>query len=136
MRPIKFRAWDNVDKRLLYDAEEANHYIGDSIVIECFGQMLHDDRFTIEQDTGMEDYNGMDIYEGDILAWGDETFYHRYQILGVVIYKDGAFMLFDDYRGDDEYVANKIKPLNEVAVKSLKIVGNYRQHAELLEAEK
>ncbi len=22
MRPIKFRAWDNVDKRLLYDAEQ------------------------------------------------------------------------------------------------------------------
>ena len=60
MREIKFRAWDKELKEYLPNVQ--NH-IGNSET--AFGNMLKNDRYVIEQYTGLKDKDGKEIYEGD-----------------------------------------------------------------------
>lgn len=65
MREIKFRAWDKKTKR--YTADTPYWVLQDSGVMfpffEAQGQVV------LMQSTGLKDRLGVDIYEGDILAY-------------------------------------------------------------------
>lgn len=64
MRDIKFRAWDERNKRMTYDiinTEMRDGYIGIN-VISCGGYIVD-----LMQYAGRKDKDGKDIYEGDIL---------------------------------------------------------------------
>lgn len=82
-REIKFRAWDKDEKRMLevyrigfdgpIDGAQVYCYLddrGSKGSKECF---YDGDGLTLEQFTGLEDANGKDIYEGDILEYCYET---------------------------------------------------------------
>lgn len=57
MREIKFRVWDDANKDMDYwDLQDRNYYA-------CSGE----ERYHIMQYIGLEDKNGEEIYEGDIL---------------------------------------------------------------------
>jgi len=73
MREIKFRAWDNYDKRMLQDVgyhpfiiEQYTDYKptenGAYLISPKF------DNYVLMQYTGLKDKNGKEIYEGDILG--------------------------------------------------------------------
>lgn len=63
MRELKFRAWDNEDKELIYDLQHCPSGYP-------FGDYIYDDRFSdVMQFTGLKDKNETDIYEGDIVQY-------------------------------------------------------------------
>lgn len=103
-REIKFRAWDEGNKKMhtnvfflktgdngndwiVFSSEQQRHKTeGNKIV---FDNPYFSQQIILMQFTGLHDKNGKEIYEGDILQlWPEET---KDQLRAIVIFEDGAF---------------------------------------------
>lgn len=143
-RPIKFRAWDKENKKIIYpiaigacrylDFQEGGFYDGTSGVLyegeydKEFAEMTH---IELMQYTGLKDKNGKEIYEGDIVEMyeedsraGDE---HAYR--GSVTYWEGGFWLFENNEVWVDLQVDWSNPQNE---DFRKVIGNIYENPELL----
>lgn len=125
MREIKFRAWDKDLKRW------TNYSIDDDLLMfydkhaECWEADQEGERFILCQYTGLKNFNGKEIYEGDIVK---AISFARW--IGAVKYSDeNQAFIFDDldkkYRGDSIVFMSQFD-------ESFKILGNIYENPELL----
>lgn len=109
---IKFRAWDREDKKYLYKIQDAFDMMsgrvedsnGNDVLYdeECFGGFLENNRYVVEQYTGIKDVNGKEIYVGDIVQLIHVVKDSRYANGGWVSTVNKLFVV-----SDDNYVFNK-----------------------------
>lgn len=134
MREIKFRAWDDKGKEWLMGYGVGSlggfHIDGELVYLDQWTKVL-DDAFhekidlKIMQFTGIDDFHGKEIYEGDIVKTGDE--------MGEVQYdpQQGAYIIL--LHPHNKKVKSGCYNLASTHPSPLKeIIGNIYQNPELL----
>ena len=116
MRPIKFRAWDLLENKMiqwdeLTSGKHPYNYL--SMLASDLGIVIW------MQFTGLTDSKGKEIYEGDIIKYFNR--YGEKQKINPVVFDLGMFCINDD----DIYV--KLSQANRVEV-----IGNIYENPELL----
>lgn len=108
MRVIKFRAWDKEEKSWVPSGIMLELVIGKDLSQE-------NDRFELMQYIGVNDKNGKEIYEGDVLEVDD-----YWRTLNVVVeLEEGVFFPFGD-------------PDQSPRPEQVEIIGNIYENPELL----
>ena len=122
MRNIKVRARDVVTGEILTQL-----YMG-----QCIQWVNHErqNNIIIEEWAGLADNNGSDIYEGDLLAWPENSDY-----VFKVEFKLGCYVARCYHNGE----LSSVDYLNPTLIKRknakcpLEVIGNIHQNPELLE---
>ena len=146
-REIKFRAW-NIEKGRWSNDDDSYWGDGDNFTpVENVNINLDSENFTFEQYTGLEDKNGKEIYEGDIVKLD----YEETKIRNEPDVCEGVFTEYQEkHEGIFEITFNKnwaafvliIHDTNIVeeslgdAKYSVEVIGNIHENPELLEEEK
>lgn len=139
---FRFRAWNREEKQYHYGAENTYDYMyGLPSVMKCsFGSLLEDtgeeNRYIVEQCTGLKDENGTLIYEGDIV----ECFYDHFdgnftekKVIGVVKWGIGEWSVQNERKGDWYFLSYANYDEKHLQSDSVKVIGNIHENTELLE---
>jgi uncharacterized phage protein (TIGR01671 family) len=127
-RQLKFRIWDKLkrNEQLLIDN------LGKIFVIdEACGQANEADdqeNYVIQQYTGLKDSKGVEIFEGDLVQYNQNSNYDGMNF--EVVWSDASFgWVLKSKTGD--YLTNQITP-NGPRYNFLEVVGNVFENKELL----
>tara|TARA_R100000773_G_C4205877_1_gene106800 strand:- start:276 stop:659 length:384 start_codon:yes stop_codon:yes gene_type:complete len=127
MREIKFRAWDGINKKMVYGATPDNP--SSSWVLALPDEIIK------MQYTGLKDKNGKEIYEGDIVTG-------KYKNLNVE-WDFKSIVCFDTINDSDGYancvilgwVTTNGSSLHDLVDYGCEIIGNKYENPKLLEKE-
>lgn len=140
MREIEFRVWDNQEKVYLNKKDIAIDNLGNIFVFEACDEndadlwhvrILSDpdnERYVIEQTTGLTDKNGREIYQGDIVSVRDSPVAIEDE-KGVCFVAWSSVLAGFLLKGSDAY------KFDEQSLSDLKliIIGDIHENPELLE---
>ncbi|MFK5706250.1 YopX family protein [Ligilactobacillus sp. LYQ139] len=90
----RFRAWDKIKKKYIYNVENGLKVClpsGDTHVMSI-AEINNSEHYTLEQCSGVKDKNGQLIYENDIVQ---VTKVAGYQKLLLIVLENGNFMTYD-----------------------------------------
>src|SRR4051794_30019875 len=90
-RPIKFRAWDTVNKRWFYAPSPVDSRLGDFLMTadgRVYIAGVYQD-LVLCQFTGLKDKHDVEIFESDVVRRNNGDFYE----IGSVEYRDCSFTL-------------------------------------------
>jgi len=120
MREIKFRAWTTAEKKMFepvyFDNLEVHWWSEEDGQLDIIGDVREDSilyQAILMEFTGLHDKNGKEIYEGDILLFGDDS-------KSEVFFDEGSFTVED---------AASISMTGYIFSE---IIGNIHENAELL----
>lgn len=125
---FRLRAWSKEEKEMYYDVEgqydNGCNGMG-TMAHQCLTDLLEDDRYIVEQCTGLKDKNGRLVYEGDIIA--DKTEGEKFVVTWSYI---GTCWLVDNYEG-------YCFPFSKLMIDDFwEVIGNIHENADLIEEEK
>lgn len=125
MREIKFRAWDEQTKKMVYDFKNTDR----TAQLNEEGWLVKSCWHTLMQYTGLKDKNGKEIFESDVVKVYDEE-------LRVVKFEN-AFWQLDlidaphTLGGFGTQIESGHKPLYRYGESHLEVVGNIYKNPEL-----
>lgn len=121
MRPIEFKAWDKLNKRIVeVESIDFTHHLIHFFSEPFKGNPSFITDYELIQYTGLKDKHGVKIYEGDILV-------HDSQLSYEVKYRDfvGAYWLNDFRYSGGLWI-------DEVDWGYVEVIGNIYENPELL----
>ena len=127
-REIKFRIWDIENKEML-EVQELDFeptFYGGRIAIrpDQYNDYFDTEDMILMQYTGLDDKNGTEIWENDIVEITREGIYEK----GIIVFKNGCFFI----KSKENLLALYNCELNNYKVK---VIGNITDNLELLGGE-
>lgn len=140
-RVIEFRAWNKVEEKMYFGVE--NTYDGripidDPILEPCFGAILQSEDWTVMQYTGLQDRNGKEIYEGDIIT-NEWCFIYYPSIVRFGRYKSSDMSSYYECGHLGFYIEHPCDKLSRKDIlyfaNQCEVIGNIYENPELLEVD-